>query len=124
MHEMSIARSLVRVAEEAALEAGASRVTALYLRLGPLAGVVREALEFAYGFATDGSLLAGSRLVIEPVELRTRCSSCEVDVSPASTTRLRCPQCDLPTPEILAGRELVVRAIDYDESPAAAPSAT
>lgn len=115
MHELSIARSLVRVAEEAAQEAGAVKVTALYLRLGALAGVVRESLEFAYDFATDGTLLEGSKLVIEPVDILCRCESCDRNVRPDSSTKIRCPECDAPTPNILEGRELLVRAIDYDE---------
>lgn len=118
MHELSIARSLVQVAEEAAREASATRVTALYLRLGVLAGVVREALEFAYDFATDGTLLAGSKLIIEPVGVLAHCDGCDLDVTPESTTRLRCPVCNEPTPNILEGRELLVRAIDYDEAEA------
>ncbi|MEM8709667.1 MAG: hydrogenase maturation nickel metallochaperone HypA [Planctomycetota bacterium] len=115
MHELSIARSLVRVAEDAAQEAGAAKVTALYLRLGVLAGVVRESLEFAYDFATDGTLLDGSKLVIEPVDLLCHCDACDREVRPASTTKIRCPHCDAPTPNVVEGREIVVRAIDYDE---------
>lgn len=117
MHELSIARSLVRVCEDAAEEQRAVRVSRVYLRLGPLSGVVREALEFAYDYATDGTLLAGSELVVEPVPVVARCEPCARDVEPAAPNRLRCPHCDEPTPTILSGRELLVRAIDYDEAP-------
>lgn len=120
MHEMSIARSLVRVAEEGAMEEGASLVTALYLRLGDGAGVVREALEFAFEYATAGTLLEGARLVIEPVAMAVHCDACGAQGPPVSTTRLRCRRCDAPTPNITAGKELLVRAIDFDRAPAAA----
>lgn len=127
MHELSIARSIVRVSEDGAMEAGARRVRTVYLRLGPLAGVVREALDFAYDFATEGTLLEGSKLVIEPVPLIAHCGECDADVAPASTRRLRCPECDAPTPEIVSGRELLVRAIDYDDAepaPSSCPDST
>lgn len=122
MHELSIARSLVRVTQEAAEDAGAIKVTALYLRLGPLAGVVMESLEFAYDFATAGTLLEGSKLVIEPVAVEVICDACGERGAPVDTRRLRCRACDEPTPNIVHGRELVVRAIDYDE--AESPSAS
>ncbi|MEM9379863.1 MAG: hydrogenase maturation nickel metallochaperone HypA [Planctomycetota bacterium] len=118
MHELSIARSIVRVCEDAARDTGARGVTTVYLRLGPLAGVVRESLEFAYDFATEGSLLTGSRLVIEPVPVIVRCLGCDLEVAPESPQRLRCPVCSEPTPDVVSGRELTVRAIDYDEATA------
>ncbi len=124
MHELSIAHRIVSIADEAAREAGASRVNRLYLRLGTLSGVVREALEFAYGFATTATLLEGSELVVEPVDVLVRCDSCARDLPPLAPERLRCPECDAPTPQILAGRELEIRAIDYDTAspkPSTAP---
>lgn len=116
MHELSIARSLVRVCEDAAREQNASRVTRVYLQLGPLSGVVREALEFAYDFATEDSLLTGSELIVEPTPLLARCERCAREVAPRAPHQLRCPECDEPTPEVISGRELLVRAIDFDQA--------
>ena len=48
MHELSIAHSLVEIAEEAAAKAGVARVTVVHLRLGVLAGVVQDALLFGF----------------------------------------------------------------------------
>lgn len=124
MHELSIAHQLVSVASEAAVEAGAVRVNRVVLRLGVLAGVVREALEFAYEIVIEGTPLAGSKLVIEPVDLLVRCDACGIDTAPCSPARLRCPRCDAPTATILAGRELELRSIDYDTAADLAPSST
>lgn len=52
MHELSIVQNVVEVAEQAVIEAKANRVEAVYLRVGVLSGVVRDALEFAYDVAT------------------------------------------------------------------------
>jgi len=49
MHELSIALSMIEMAHEEVVRRGGCRVTALHLKLGPLSGVVREALEFSYG---------------------------------------------------------------------------
>lgn len=65
MHELSIALSILDIAAaEAARHHG--RVAAVHLRLGARAGVVKEALLFAYDVAREGTPLAEARLVIEP----------------------------------------------------------
>jgi hydrogenase nickel incorporation protein HypA/HybF len=50
MHELSIALSLVDLAQEEAERQG-GRVCAVHLRLGALAGVVKEALLLSYEMA-------------------------------------------------------------------------
>ena len=44
MHELSIALSMIEMATEEALRFGDTRVNALHLKLGPLSGVVKDAL--------------------------------------------------------------------------------
>ncbi len=66
MHELSIAMSIVELAEEEALQRNA-QVTAVHLKLGALSGVVKEALCFSYEMACEDSRLKGSHLVIEEV---------------------------------------------------------
>jgi hydrogenase nickel incorporation protein HypA/HybF len=117
MHELSIAQQLVGVAEPAARAANAACVRRVRLRLGRLAGVVRESLEFAYELVTEGTLLAGSTLDIEDVPVVARCKTCAEDVAIAEVHVLRCPRCGLPTPEILSGRELEIVSLDYDPAP-------
>ena len=69
MHELSIALSMIEMAEEEAARAG-GRVTALHLKLGRLSGVVKQALTFSYDIACQGTALEGSQLVIEETEGR------------------------------------------------------
>ena len=121
MHELSIATSLVRAADEAARDAGASRVTRLHLRLGDLSGVVREALDFAYGFAAEGTRLDGSELVVERVPVVVFCPTCDAEREIASITRFRCPACDTPTGDVRAGREI---EIDFLETEGIDPGAS
>ncbi len=60
MHELSIALSIVEGAEEEVERQGGGRVYAVHLRLGPLSGVVKEALLFSYELACEGTSLEGS----------------------------------------------------------------
>jgi hydrogenase nickel incorporation protein HypA/HybF len=111
MHELSIALSLLDlVAEESERHTG--RVAAVHLRLGPLSGVVREALVSAYDLAREGTLLAGAELVVEAVPIAAYCPGCAAEVEPPSAWELRCPACGAPTPEVVRGRELEVVALE------------
>jgi hydrogenase nickel incorporation protein HypA/HybF len=67
MHELSIAMSIADAAAEEVQRHAGSRVCAVHLRLGDLAGVVKEALLFSWDATCEGTTLAGSRLVIEDV---------------------------------------------------------
>ena len=53
------------------------RVQAIHLKLGPLSGVVKEALLSAFEMACEGHTLAGARLVIEEVPIVVYCPHCQ-----------------------------------------------
>jgi hydrogenase nickel incorporation protein HypA/HybF len=112
VHELSIAHSLVSLVEER-LPEGVDRVTAVDIRLGVLAGVVRGALEFCYEMATEGTPLQGSVLRIEEVPLVIHCAVCRADQTPAGV-EFRCPVCGTVSGDIRQGRELDLAAIEYD----------
>ena len=120
MHELSIAHSLVELAGDAAARAGVSRVSAVRLRLGALAGVVREALEFGFAIAADGTPLAGARLEIAELPVRVFCPRCQAEAELPSIQRFCCPACGLPTAQIVQGRELELAALEYEDEPAGA----
>lgn len=57
--------SIVEMAEEESDNRGGARVEAVHLKLGLLAGVVKAALLSSYEMACEGTVLQGSRLVVE-----------------------------------------------------------
>ena len=64
MHELSIATNIVDIACEEAERQGDLRVDAVYLNLGALSGVVKDALLFSWDLACEGTCIAGARLAI------------------------------------------------------------
>ena len=120
MHELSVALSLVEAASEKAAALGNVPVVALHVRLGPLSGVVREALLFSFDLAAEGTPVAGARLVVEDVPIAAVCAACgEQEI--ASAQSLRCPVCAEPVFEVVRGRELELRALEVAEHDAAHP---
>lgn len=114
MHELSIAISIVDSAEEEAVQRNV-RVTAVYLRLGRLSGVVKDALLASYEIAAAGTLLEGSRLVIEEVPIMAYCPRCQARRQVDSSEWFICAECRSPISEILEGKELEVRALEIAE---------
>src|SRR5438045_1459039 len=106
MHELSIALSIVDLASEEADRRGGVRVAAIHLRLGPLSGVVKEALLSAWEVAAGGSAVAGSRLVIEEVPVVVFCPTCRDRQTIASIQQFCCPACGTPAGQVVSGREL------------------
>jgi hydrogenase nickel incorporation protein HypA/HybF len=115
MHELSIAMSLVDLAAEEAERRGASRVNALHLRLGPLSGVVGDALRFSFDIAAEGTSLAGAHLVIVDTPIVAYCPHCATEREIPSAQMLCCPECGVATPNVITGAELELFAMELDE---------
>lgn len=114
MHELSIAMSIVEIATEEGARHG-GRVSVVHLRLGPLSGIVKDALLFSYEVACQDTPLDGSRLVIEDVPLVVYCPHCQSRRALASIQSLTCDTCGAPTPDVREGRELELVALEMDE---------
>ena len=112
MHELSIAMSMIDMATEELGKNGGTKVDAIYLKLGRLSGVVKDALLFSWEVACQGTSLEGSRLVIEDIPVIVRCDKCVADRTLDSINNFFCPVCDNATPEILQGKEMMVTALE------------
>jgi hydrogenase nickel incorporation protein HypA/HybF len=66
MHESGIAERIIEVALDRAREAGADRVTDLYLELGPDAGASETAVTFHLEEAAIGTIAEGARIHFTP----------------------------------------------------------
>ncbi len=111
MHELSL---MDRVRELALAQAGvhgASRITAITLRIGSLAGVDPDALRFAHEVVMADTIAAGSRLQLELVVARCRCGPCGAPFEAADGVCL-CPICGSISAELLQGRELELASLE------------
>jgi len=112
MHELSIALSILEVTEEEVKRQGGAQVEAIHLKLGPLAGVVKEALISAYELAREQTPFANSRLVIEEVPIAVFCPKCQAERPVRSMQDFSCTVCDTPASELIHGRELQLAALE------------
>jgi hydrogenase nickel incorporation protein HypA/HybF len=112
MHELSIAHSIVEMAQEALQTAGPVRVEAVHVRIGALAGVVADALSFGWGVATQGTRLEGARLLVEELPVIIACDGCGQRSTLEGSYPLLCPSCGRLTNQIVQGRELELWSIE------------
>jgi hydrogenase nickel incorporation protein HypA/HybF len=111
MHELSIAVGLIDLAAEEAARQGNVRVATVFLRIGPLAGVVSDALRFSFDLAAEGTPLEGARLEIEELPVTVHCTLCKGDHIVVDPQRIRCPLCGEPA-TVVGGRELELAALE------------
>ncbi|KAF5992824.1 MULTISPECIES: hydrogenase maturation nickel metallochaperone HypA [Streptomyces] len=118
MHEMSLAMAVIGQVEEAAQRAGdVTAVRSVRLQVGELAGVVPDALSFCFELACAGTVLEGAELVTEAVPGRARCASCAHEWTVGMPPALTCPRCGGATTELLAGRELQILSVQWEDGP-------
>jgi hydrogenase nickel incorporation protein HypA/HybF len=121
MHELSISISIIEVATEELERQGGGTVESVHLKLGPLSGVVKEALLSAYELACEETPLAGSRLIVQDVPVEIYCSNCHTHRAVESIQSMQCCICGKPSAEITSGRELEIVAMEICDEQAASP---
>jgi hydrogenase nickel incorporation protein HypA/HybF len=115
MHELSIVTSIVETVTESLADYPGARVKEVRLRVGALASVIPESLDFCYGIATEGTPLEGSRLVVDVLPVVVHCEPCGLDVELEGVQSFRCPTCGELCGDLRLGRELEIESIEIDE---------
>ena len=114
MHELSIAQSIVTIAVEHLPPEPSATVRSVRVKIGELAGVVPDSLEFCFSAVTAGTRLEGAHLEIERVAARARCSSCGT-TSAVDGFAFLCEHCGGAGLTLIEGDELQVTELELDE---------
>lgn len=115
MHELSIVSSIVDTVTESLAAYPGARVLEVRLRVGALAAVIEDSLQFCFGIATEGTALEGSKLVVTTLPVVVRCETCAQEAELGSVQSFRCPRCGEPATDVRQGRELMIEAIEIEE---------
>ena len=116
MHELSIISSVVDSVIEALEAYPGARVTEVRLRVGALAAVVEDSLQFCYELATRETPLEGSRLVVKTVPVTVHCAVCGKDGALESLQSFCCPHCGEPASDVRQGREMEIEAFEIEDA--------
>ena len=114
MHELSIADAVVQIVSR---HADGRRVTRVELKVGHLRQVVPDALEFAFELVAQGTPAEGAELVMEEVPAEVRCRACGLETE-LSAFPARCARCGTFDVDVTGGEELLVDALELEETEA------
>jgi hydrogenase nickel incorporation protein HypA/HybF len=112
VHELSIADSISRIALAHAQGRTVHRVE---IRVGYLRQVVPSALDFAFELVSQGTPLEGAELHIEEVPAAGVCRDCGSE-SRIDGFPFRCAACGGLDLEVVRGEELLVDALELEET--------
>ena len=110
MHELAITEGIVDLIVE---RTDRARVTAVYLRIGKVSGVVPDAVRFCFDLVAAGSPVEGARLEIDEPPGRARCRACDRAFDVEGLVVL-CP-CGSADVDVVGGDELLVHALELAE---------
>ncbi len=112
MHEATLAENILEIALEAAEQNRATKIFAVGLTLGEMAGVEVEALTLSFDVLKKNTPADNAELKIKRVPIQATCSKCGKSFRLANYNFF-CPECD----GILileSGRELLVDFVDCE----------
>lgn len=118
MHELSIACSIVETVEEN-LPAPNTKVSKIFLKIGKMSGVVKDALLFSFEIAAQDTKLSGATLEIEELPVIVHCDECKHDSELGNPPIFRCENCGKSTAKILQGKEMEIVSIEIEDGKAA-----
>jgi hydrogenase nickel incorporation protein HypA/HybF len=110
MHELMVTESILEIALRHAGQAGADRITDLYLVIGQLSSIVDDSVQFYWDFVSEGTAAEGARLHFRRIPAELQCQLCQHTYNPDES--LTCPACGSNQIKVVKGEEFFLEAID------------
>jgi hydrogenase nickel incorporation protein HypA/HybF len=108
---MALAESVIEALEEQAASQCFSKVHAVWLEIGALAAVEREAMRFTFEVVARGTLAEAARLEIIESLGKAWCAPCAATV-PVRRLGEACPRCGGHRLQILEGQHIRIKEIE------------
>jgi hydrogenase nickel incorporation protein HypA/HybF len=113
VHEMSIARSILDIAIEAAEKGGAKRITRVNVLAGELRAIEPLHLAFCFSIMAEDTIASAAELNVETVPVKGTCRSCG-ETFIVEDYQYACPKCHSLDIQTEGGTELRLTDIEVD----------
>jgi len=114
MHELSIAQNIVEIVSQSVPANELENVTTIKLKIGEMAGVVSDSLEFGFMAITSETGLENAKLQIEKVPFVFKCNECGKKSGNEFGMTI-CPLCGGSDTTIISGMEIQVIEVEVRE---------
>ncbi len=108
MHEASIAISLIETVADLCQKEGYSSIESVRLKVGKAAGILPDALLFAFDVAKAGTPASQAQLMIEYIPLGGFCRECGSQFESEERFIYSCPDCQSSAIKITRGDEMQI----------------
>ncbi len=115
MHELSIAQDILAIIKQNILYEELKNIRIVNVKIGDMAGVVPESLEFCFQAIVSETEMEDSKLVIEKIPFVLECNSCGKTSTNEFGIRI-CSHCSSPDTNVVSGLEMKVVDIELNES--------
>lgn len=112
MHELSIAQSILTIAQKAAPPDGI--ITGVNIQVGELSSIEIESLKFAFTAIRDETVLQKADLNIDIIPGEAQCAGCN-NIFHLPAFGHPCPRCQGFSLKILRGREMKVTSLTVED---------
>lgn len=107
--------SILRIAEDARLKEGASRIDRVLVRVGRATGVMTDSLRFSFEYArAEFPAATGAELLVEETPVGGRCAKCAASFTVEERFVFKCPLCGSEDFSITSGNELDVLELEVN----------
>ncbi len=110
MHELSIAQSIVELAEEVAEKEKADSVQSIDIEVGALSGVVLDALNFAMEITVKNTRLRNAKINYLKINGKAECKECFCQFETNDLLAF-CPKCKQANYRIVDGKQLRIKSL-------------
>ncbi|MDX2134358.1 MAG: hydrogenase maturation nickel metallochaperone HypA [Saprospiraceae bacterium] len=113
MHEISLVRTIFRTLEEQFPPEELGRITAVLLKIGPLANVEPVLLHNAFDAVVqeEETRFSGASLRIRLLPVLVQCDACGA-VTEVLNYRFVCADCGKPSGNVVQGNELMIEGVE------------
>ena len=113
MHEMSLAESMLQLIEDAAHQQGFTRVKTVWLEIGQLACVEKEAMRFCFDAVMRDSIAQHAKLEIIETAGQGWCEQC-VSAVPLAALYEACQKCGNYALRVTGGDAMRVKELEVE----------
>lgn len=110
MHEIGVVRQILRTVEDFAKENNVEKIDEIVLDIGELSLVIPKYVEEIYPAVVKGSILDGTKLIMNTVPGLAECDDCD-DIFNVVEHEGYCPNCGSFEKTVLSGRDCSIKEL-------------
>ena len=112
MHELSIAQEMCEIIQSSL--GGSCSLESVAVTIGPLSGIMPEALDFCFASVTEEMGLGTPKLTVNRTRVEIKCKSCS-EIYETDDLYDLCPKCGSFDRDILSGSEFTIDSVEIEE---------